>query len=152
MAIRKIITSILLFFLVINYSLAQSNKNFDEKCTSENSKILYQSVTNLKGKKFVSRLIKKNTSFLVFLELDSAGFVLDLRKIKVKGYVPNGFEKKLEHYLIKNKVKFYYCYEKPSGIDEKRAVELINIDKVHSPIINIPFPGNRTPSLRNDIE
>lgn len=140
------ITLLLMFSFITLAISAQTNICVDKDCLERNSAILSQSLINLKGENFVSKLLEDNTSFLMFCDVNSLGHVIRINKICSKKEIPMELKKEIESYLIVDSVSFYICYEKPSGFKKSDAIELIRKD-LHAKnkttyLINVGFPGN----------
>jgi hypothetical protein len=106
--------------------------------------VLAESLINLNGIGFVSKLLEEDSNIILFLEVDSAGNVLKI--VKTKGEFPSIMQSGLLSFLINEKICFKICYETLPGKSDEEMFQLTKqeIRSSHrtSFLISISFPGS----------
>lgn len=137
---------VLVFSFVACILQAQININVDNDCLRKNAVTLSRTLIDLKGKEFVSNLLKNNVNFSILCAVDSSGIVIDFKKMRSNKELSRELEQEIISYLKTNLVSFYICYEKPSGFSKEESLKLIRRDLYaegkSAHIINISFPGD----------
>lgn len=135
----------LLMFWCVGMSIFAQRISVEKSCLEINSVILSQSFIELKGEKYVSKLLDADVSFLIFCTVDSLGHVEKINKITSKKRFDRKFISEIESKLRNDSVSFFLCYEKPSGFDEKDAITKLKRDSNTANrteyLINVGFPG-----------
>lgn len=133
-----------IFFLSTNSLFAQ-NVSVDNNCLNINSAMFGETLIQLKGESFVSKLLDENQSFLLFINVDSVGIVRSVERVKSKININDDFVKEVSSFIIEKEMHFYNCFEKPIGYSDNEAIEML--EKYQIPnnrglyLINIAFPG-----------
>ncbi|MFT3740633.1 MAG: hypothetical protein QM786_17930 [Breznakibacter sp.] len=135
----------LLMFYYVGVTTFAQHISVDKSCMEINSVILAQSFIELKGEKYVSKLLDANISFLIFCTVDSLGHVDKINKITSKKRLDRKFISKIESKLRIDSVSFFLCYEKPPGFDEKDVLNKLKRDLSTANrteyLMNVGFPG-----------
>ena len=118
---RIIIVSL---FLSLSINAFTQNVNNDHDCGFFNTTIFTQYLIDFKGKKFVSELLENDIGFLMFLKVDSSGYVLELEWLKTRSKLPEHFKEELSHRFKTHPVSFFICFQYPhGGISQKGHLE-----------------------------
>lgn len=137
---------LLILFSCKNIVSAQININFDSDCLNHNSAILSKMLMEAKGEEFLSDLLDENISFLLFCDVDSSGYVVEIKKIHGKKEAVVKVENTIKSLFEEFHTPFYICYEKPLGLTRCEAYRLVTSDffkeeKTYH-LINVGFPGH----------
>ena len=136
---------LLLFFSFVVLTTLAQNISVDKNCLERNAVKFSQSLIDLKGEKYVSALLDKNISLLMFCSVDSLGHFCKINKITSKKKINRKFLNEIESKLINDSVSFFLCYEKFPGLNEDDSVEKLkedlNSENKATYLINVSFPG-----------
>jgi hypothetical protein len=112
---------LLLFFLSIGFPAhPQYNLNFNWfDCSHNNSAIFSHALVEVCGEKKVTELLNLRSTFFIDFEVDSLGYVLGIKRINPRAslYINDTTQYKIKDYLVKEKSKFYLCFELVAGSD-----------------------------------
>lgn len=127
-------------------SLFAQNVSVNNNCLNINSAIIGETLIQLKGESFVTKLLYENQSFLFFVNVDSVGCVKSVEKVKSKIDINDDIVKDISSFIIENQMCVYNCFERPIGYSDKEAIEMIEKDLLPNDkglyIVNISFPGD----------
>ena len=136
----------LVIFFFTNMSLFAQNVSVDDNCLNINSAMFGETLIQLKGESFVAKLLDENQSFLFFVNIDSVGYVKSVEKVKSKISNNDDIIKEISSFIKENGLRFYNCFERPSGYSKKEAINSIEKDLLTNDKglyrINIGFPGS----------
>ncbi len=132
------IVSCLLFLPI---KLHSQKINFEENCIDINSCLIGKHILNVWGDLFVENLLVTENNLLFIFEVDSAGQVLNL--IKVKGYIQKNKYVGLFEEIKNSHTKFSICYQPipGKGLAEMHSLAYTEA-KCNRYTINVSFPGS----------
>lgn len=138
------LTFAVLFFSIS--SIFSQNISVDKNCISTNSAIFGATLIKMKGEVFVSKLLDENQSFMFFFNVDTLGLVRNVEKFNSRTEINDSIVKEIITYIIEEKIRFFYCYERPMGYTDKEAIIMLKKTLFQSNkemnLVNICFPGD----------
>lgn len=141
--VNRIILCMIFFNIVLEIS--SQNISINRDCQEKNTAVFSQSLIDLKGEKFISKILEKHIYYLMFCEVDSLGYVLNIKKIRSKKEISKKLIKQIESYLIEKNIRFDICYNELPNKKPNETIELLKKElstkKDTTYIINVSFPG-----------
>jgi hypothetical protein len=141
------ITLTFAFLFFSTMSIFSQNISVDKNCISTNSAIFGETLIQMKGEYFVSKLLDDNQSLLFFVNVDSVGSVRNVEKVNSKIDINDSIVKEIIACIIEKEIHFFYCFERPIGYTDKEAIKMLKKTLFHNNsnklyLINISFPGD----------
>jgi len=119
---KKIATTISLYFCISAYSFSQINVSIDSDCLKRNSAIISKAMIEVFGEESIKKMLDDNIQMVIMPLVDSVGRVLKIEKIRSKWSITNDFVASIENHLITNGVRFYICYTKDPPDTQKSLI------------------------------
>ena len=113
---------------IVAYS--QYNLNFDADCLKHNSAILSQTLIEVVGKDEVTNLLESKLVFSINFTVDSLGYVKNINRTSLKfpKQLNDSIKIKIIDYLVKNKRRFFICYDIHPEKDKSKMYKIITED------------------------
>ena len=137
----------------VAYSQSNIPVSIDNKCMNRNAEIFSRALIGTFGLDTVKMWIDNKYKFTCFVSVDSLGYAkkhVALKRDRRNSWFGEYRRKKIERYLIHNKINFEFCGPEGEWKDYKQAVSTIqqsviyNCENFGRYSLMFPFPGELT--------
>lgn len=136
--------TLIIIFLQFIFQQCFCQISIDSDCLERNSMTVSRIMLELLGQETVQQMLDNKTRMLFILEVDSSGYVSEIKRIRTQNTLDKNVEKKLKRYFGKHKIQMRICYSIDlSSVSYERGLQIARSDFQNSKkkYIIVGFPG-----------